>query len=129
MEQKIEENVYIEKKIFIFSVFILTVLIVTAIMISYLLLNNKIAETNTSNKTVEPDIPVFEEQEETLDNEEIQYLLKEYNGKIGVYENDALIYTIDTYVFTLPELDKQLLRDGIIATSKEELYELIEEYY
>lgn len=129
MEQKNEENVYIEKKIFIFSVIILTVLIVTAIMISYLLLNNKIAETNATNKTTEPDVPVFEEKDEIADTEKIHYILKEYNGKIGVYENDALIYTIDAYVFTLPELDKQLLHDGIIATNKEELYELIEEYY
>ena len=48
---------------------------------------------------------------------------------IGVYENAALIYTLDTYVFTLPDIDKQLLREGIITASKTELYELIEEYY
>ena len=56
-------------------------------------------------------------------------MLKEYNGKIGVYENEALVYTIDTYVFTLPETDKQLLRDGIVTANKIELYELMEAYY
>ena len=56
-------------------------------------------------------------------------MLKEYNGKIGVYENNALVYTLDTYIFTLPEIDKQLLREGIITVDKTELYELIEEYY
>ena len=58
-----------------------------------------------------------------------EFVLKEYNGKIGVYENESLIYTLDIYVFTLPEVDKQLLKDGIIVSTKEKLYELIEEYY
>ena len=98
-------------------------------MISYLLLNNKFAETSATNKTEEQDIPVFEEQEDTPDIEKIIYVLKEYNGKIGVYENDALIYTLDSYVFTLPEIDKQILKKGIVATNISELYELIEEYY
>lgn len=128
MEQKNEENVFIEKKIYIFSLFVLTVLIITSILISYSLLNNKIIEMN-SNKDIDNDIPTFD----TIDTEENEerkfYMLKEYNGKIGVYENNSLIYTIDTYVFTLPEVDKQLLETGITVTSKTELFELIEEYY
>jgi hypothetical protein len=32
-------------------------------------------------------------------------------------------------VFTLPENDKKLLKDGIVVSTKEELYELLEEYY
>ena len=55
--------------------------------------------------------------------------LKEYNEKIGVFKNNALVYTIDTYVFTLPEADKQLLKNGIKVNSIEELENLIEEYY
>lgn len=128
MEQKNEENVFIEKKIFIFSILVLAILIVTSIMLSYLLLNNKISEMNT-NQAIENDIPTFEKTD-TEDNEEATiYMIKEYNGKIGVYENNSLIYTIDTYVFTLPEVDKQLLEKGIAVSSKTELFELIEEYY
>ena len=130
MEQKNEENVYIEKKIFIFSVFVLTVLIITAILLSYLLLNNKISNANSNNFSNESDVPVYENADDNeIQEETTNYMLKEYNGKIGVYENESLIYTLDKYVFTLPEIDKQLLKDGIKAASKTELYELIEEYY
>lgn len=129
MEQKNEENVYIEKKIFIFSVFLLATLIITAVMISYLLLNNKIIESSSTIIEFEPDVPAFEIKDEATAKKEIYYVLKEYNGKIGVYENESLIYTLDIYVFTLPEVDKQLLKDGIIVSTKEKLYELIEDYY
>lgn len=129
MEQKNEENVYIEKKIFIFSVFVLTVLIVTSILLSYLLLSDKILDLTANKEINNTDLPAFESVDEEQIENTINYMLKEYNGKIGVYENESLIYTLDTYVFTLPEVDKQLLQEGIKTTSKTELYQLIEEYY
>ncbi|MBQ4510492.1 MAG: hypothetical protein II984_07175 [Clostridia bacterium] len=100
-------------------------------MLSYFLLNDKILKINEKNITNEPDLPVYEntDDNDVEIDEQVTYMLKEYNGKIGVYENAALIYTLDTYVFTLPDIDKQLLREGIITASKTELYELIEEYY
>ncbi|MBQ7352975.1 MAG: hypothetical protein IJW54_03105 [Clostridia bacterium] len=76
--------------------------------------------------------PVFEEtKDETIKDitEKDIYCIKEYNGKIGIYKNDALVYTIDKYVFTLPENDKKLLRDGIYTTDSEEFYKIIEQYY
>ena len=129
MEQKNVENSTIEKKIFVFSVFILALLIITAITISYLLLSNEILDLKQNVE--DNDVPTFEEKEENNDDNKAEntYMLKEYNGKIGVYENNALIYTLDTYVFTLPEIDKKLLGEGIKTASKTELYELIEEYY
>ena len=129
MEQKNEENVYIEKKIFIFSVFVLTLLIVTSILLSYLLLSDKILDLTANKEINNTDLPAFESVDEEQIENTINYMLKEYNGKIGVYENESLIYTLDTYVFTLPEVDKQLLQEGIKTTSKTELYQLIEEYY
>lgn len=131
MEQENEKNVFIEKKIFIFSIFVLATLIISTIMLSYFLLNDKILKINEKNITNEPDLPVYEntDDNDVEIDEQVTYMLKEYNGKIGVYENAALIYTLDTYVFTLPDIDKQLLREGIITASKTELYELIEEYY
>lgn len=129
MEQKIEENSYIDKKIFIFSIFLLAVLIISTILLSYFLLNSKLIKINEFDETIEPDLPAYENIDKTdIENKTI-YMLKEYNGKIGVYENNALVYTLDTYIFTLPEIDKQLLREGIITVDKTELYELIEEYY
>lgn len=88
--------------------------------------------TELENMKKEEDTPVFEEtKEETIENstEKDVYCIKEYNGKIGIYKNDALIYTIDKYIFTLPENDKKLLRDGIYTTDSEEFYEIIEQYY
>ena len=97
MEQKIEENVTVEKKIFIFSLFLLTILIISSILLSYLLLSNKIMEMNKIDQITEPDIPAYENIENDYEEElPIVYTLKEYNGKIGVYENKALIYTLDT---------------------------------
>ena len=128
MEQKNEENVYIEKRIFVFSSFLLSVLVISSIFLIYLLLSNKISRINTFDSSTEPDIPAYENIDDNK-TQEITYMLKEYNGKIGVYENEALVYTIDTYVFTLPETDKQLLRDGIVTADKIELYELMEAYY
>lgn len=129
MELKNEENVYIEKKIFVFSLFLLTMLIISAIVLSYFLLSDKILEINNKNSTTEPDLPAYENIDDLIVEDKTIYMLREYNGKIGVYENEALVYTIDTYVFTLPEVDKQLLKEGIIAVNKAELYSLIEEYY
>jgi len=128
MEQKNEENVYVEKKIFVFSLFLLGILIISAIILSYFLLSDKILENNI-NFTTEPDLPVYENLDNTKSENEKIYMLKEYNGKIGIYENEALVYTLDTYVFTLPEIDKQLLKEGITVANKTELYDLIEEYY
>ena len=129
MEQKNEENVVIEKKIYVFSIFILTLLILLSILISYLLLNNEIDEIKNNNFVIDSDIPVYENIDDEIEEISIIYMLKEYNGKIGVFENEALVYTLDTYIFTLPEVDKHLLMEGIVLTSKNELYELIEEYY
>ena len=129
MEQKSEENAYLDKKIFVFSIFILAVLIITSILLSYLLLTNKILQINSQNITTEPDVPVIENTDNIIEKETKKFILKEYNGKIGVYENESLIYTLDTYVFTLPEADKQLLNKGIEASSLDELYKIIEGYY
>ena len=129
MEQKNEENVYIEKRIFVFSLFLLAIFIISSILLSYFLLSDKILDINSKNITTEPDLPVYENTDNIVIKDTKTYMLKEYNGKIGVYENEALIYTLDTYVFTLPDVDKKLLRNGIVTTSKTELYELIEEYY
>lgn len=100
---------------------VLFVLIFAIMTVYFLLISNKIEKI-----TYEGSEPVFEE---TNASKKTIYTVKEYNGKIGIFENDALIYTLDTYVFTLPEYDKKLLSSGIEASTQEELYEIIEEYY
>ena len=81
---------------------------------------------NINNESTNEDIPIFEE---TKDEVRDIYCLRDYNGKIGIYKNESLIYTLDVYIFTLPEEDKKLLTEGIEVSNKEELYDLIELYY
>ena len=97
-------------------------ILIFAVMTIYLLIISKKIENITENNVQD----VFED---VTNREKTVYTVKEYNGKIGVYENEALIYTLDRYVFTLPEYDKKLLSSGIVVSTEEELYKIIEEYY
>lgn len=118
MEQENSEKLIIRLSIIFFSV------VITLLVGNYILIDRKI--DNAVDKIVEQNQPVFDE---TVVDLEKTYTLKEYNGKIGVYENDSLMYVLDTYVFTLPEKDKKLLNSGISVSTKEELYKLLELYY
>lgn len=121
MEQETKE---IQDKQYFRAIFIFSIILLSLFGIFYFLISNKITQSISEIKN--SDIPVFEENVE--DTEKI-YILKEYNGKIGIFENEALIYTLDTYIFTLPENDKKLLSEGIVVSTQEELYELLEQYY
>lgn len=122
MEQETNQSQY---KHFNRLLVIFCIVLLLSSLVFFLLLNFKI---NRLDREFDEEYqPVFEEN--NVENEKTTYILKEYNGKIGIFENDALIYTLDTYVFTLPENDKKLLKDGISVSTKEELYELLEEYY
>lgn len=122
MEQETNQSQY---KHFNRLLVIFCIVLLLSSLVFFLLLNFKI--NRLDREFNEEYQPVFEEN--NVENEKTTYVLKEYNGKIGIFENDALIYTLDTYVFTLPENDKKLLKDGITVSTKEELYELLEEYY
>ena len=58
------------------------------------------------------------------------YIVKEYAGKIGIYEAGAEtpMQILDVYVFTLPEADQTALRTGIRAYSSDALRALIEDF-
>ena len=59
------------------------------------------------------------------------YIVKESNGKIGVFHSDGSVplYLLDSpYVRDLPEYDRKLLQQGIIAQSNAELLEILEDY-
>ena len=103
--------------------FIFLSIIISPFAIFYFLIANKLEKSIQEIKF--EDTAVFEETTVT-DTEDV---LKEYNGKIGIFENEALIYTLDTYIFTLPENDKKLLAEGIVVSTQKELYELLEQYY
>ena len=58
------------------------------------------------------------------------YIIKEYKGRIAVFISNQQepMREYDTYVSTLPDEDKELLKNGIVAMNDEELRERIEDY-
>ncbi len=62
--------------------------------------------------------------------EHITYVLKDYKGRIAIYENDSespvTVYEVNTN--SLPEEDAKRIRTGIKADNSAELHNLIEAY-
>ncbi len=58
------------------------------------------------------------------------YTVAEYQGKIAVFKNGGSIpfEIYDSYVETLPDHDRELLKNGIRADSTDELQKIIEDY-
>ena len=62
-------------------------------------------------------------------NQSVSYCIREHGEIIGVFDmDDNLIYTLDVYTKTLPEKDRLLLKEGIIALNYEELFEILGDY-
>lgn len=123
MESENTNELYIEKRYFYFTVFLILLFIVASLITCFFIFDSKL-ERVVASKNNSEELPVV-----NITEDKKIYEVKEYNGKIGVFENEALIYTLDVYVFTLPKNDRQLLSNGIKAENKEELYRILEEYY
>ena len=59
-----------------------------------------------------------------------QYVLRDYGGKLAVFEADSVTPDIvfDVYIKNLPEFDIKELQTGVYARDTEELNRLIEYY-
>ena len=123
MEQ--EEN-YITKKFFALTIFSVLVLLIVFSVWSFASFNSKIKEID-SNENVQA-VTVYKEVE-VVKEETPCYLVKEFDGKIGVFKNNDFQYYIDVYVYTLTEQDKNLLHQGIEASSEQEVNEILSCYY
>ncbi|MBR5246695.1 MAG: hypothetical protein IKV25_04905 [Clostridia bacterium] len=59
-----------------------------------------------------------------------QYTVKDFNGRIAVFENNNTypqsIY--DSYTSVLPEDDQKRLREGIVVSNTTDLQRIIEDY-
>lgn len=59
-----------------------------------------------------------------------QYTIKDYNGRIAVFENDnsypQSVY--DSYTSVLPETDQRRLQEGIVVNNTADLQRIIEDY-
>lgn len=114
----------------------LTVAIVSVIFISIFLMTLIFMVSNvidTLDELVENsdslDIKVSSLFNEDKTSSDSLYILKEYNGIIGVFnEYGELTDIIDVEIKSLPRQDQAMLIDGIKAYSKKELSALIEDY-
>lgn len=96
-----------------------TVLAVISIIIPMFIKNQIINAQNTHSQT-----------SFTTSSSYTLYVIKEYEGKVAVYEaqSPTPIKVYDTYISSLPEYDRLLLRTGILVNSKEELSQRIEDF-
>lgn len=125
MEQNNDYEDFVGKKQFIVSLVIIIAVAVTLFLTIFLLLNNRISKLHENTPTEQA--PVFNETNSSVFED--QYLIKEFDGKIGVYKNGDFQYALDVYVFTLPEYDKKLLFQGIKVSSEQELNDILSSYY
>ncbi len=57
------------------------------------------------------------------------YLLTEHNGVIGVFDaSGELLRTVNVFIMTLPEAEREALKVGIPVYSHEEMCRLVEQY-
>ncbi len=61
---------------------------------------------------------------------EYSYIIKEYDGKIGVYKSDEKnpFQVIDVPTYLLPPYDKTELQSGILVKDEKELQQKLEDY-
>lgn len=61
---------------------------------------------------------------------EEKYIVKEFFGKIAVFKgsDETPVEITDTAVSSLPDYDKQQLKEGVYAYSEKELKRLLEDY-
>ena len=76
--------------------------------------------------------PETQPSEETSPSPELSataYTLTEHNGLIGIFDaSGALVRTLNVFVMTLPEAEREALRVGIPAYSYEEMLRLAQQY-
>lgn len=116
--------------------YLVTVLTLAAIAVALssasfavtLSVNNTVNELVTNTSELSQTV-VKLSSETTAAEEEAMYMLKEYNGVIGVFDmSGVLTDIIDVEIKSLPEADRVMLSAGIPAHSNRELASLIEDY-
>ena len=67
---------------------------------------------------------------ESNNSQEKLYIVKSWNGKIAVFQENSNkpVEVTDVRVSTLPELDQKLLNQGIQAQGRAELAKVLEDY-
>ncbi len=104
-----------------FSVFVAAVL--TAISVGF---------TFFSRESPAEESSLFSSSEEivkTVITDRVRYIMREYDGKLAIFNDDGTVYKVyDINVELLPEYDQKLLKEGIQITGEEELRARVEDY-
>lgn len=119
------------KKHEIFSAVLLILIITASIILTFICvtLYTQIEDLHSETKKLEKSIQSLSASYEESILEEDIFILKEYNGYIGVFdESSVLVDVINVQIKSLPEADRNMLRTGIYAFSRNELISLIEDY-
>ena len=104
-------------------------LILLTIVVFSFTISLKSTNSSISRYDTEPLYIYVNATTETETSPSEAWLVKEYKEKIGIYDSEGkLTQIIDTYVKTLPKLERDELREGIWLTTKDELYSIIEAY-
>lgn len=127
MEHQNNNGDLIEKKQFVLSMAVIIAICVILFLTIFLMLNNRITKLHETKPNEQQ--PVFNETVNDETEADVEYIIKEFDGKIGVFKNGDFQYMINVYVFTLPEYDKKLLSQGIKVSSEQELNDVLSSYY
>ena len=117
------------------------------ILLSAVWISSALSQSETAvSSSLTPSIPVNstaneESSQENLTNssssekpvstsEEMEYILKAYEGHIGIFrEGESIpIEEMDVSLEDLPQADQEMLREGIPAKDKESLRSIMEDY-
>lgn len=113
--------------------------LVLASGVAFILGSSDLKRPNESTKTQESvenyeakedDFSLKKEEKIAQDQVIGDFIIKEYNGSVAVFENGKTLpfKTTETMVDDLPATDRELLKKGIIVGSKEELSRVLEDY-
>lgn len=99
-------------------------------LILFFNLNKQVDELRVDSKEIELKVAKITELNDEIANDEtVTFILKNYNGVIGVFDQSGILTDIiDVDIKSLPEQDRTMLEAGIWARSRQELASLIEDY-
>ena len=104
-----------------FSVFVAAILAVVSMGLAVFQKQTPIEESSLFSSS--------EEVIKTIITDRVQYIMREYEGKLAVFNDDGTVYKIyEINVELLPEYDQKILKKGIQITGEEELRARVEDY-
>ncbi len=96
----------------------------------YFTANSSVSQDSTKNSgSSSAEVPAAE-TESSISAASVTYVVKTFQGKIGVFagDPDTPIQTLNVEVATLPESDRQALEQGITVEGRDSLRRLLEDY-